>query len=231
MTHEKCAGLQQVTFVICLPGAARIESNDAANLMKAQHGVGFSLPLCDSQVNTLRTGSTGDRSYVLCTSASRKTIGVEVTKWVKHDQVTDGKGRDLLETSYLKIIGSENEPRPDRIGRGRFGRQIDAVKQEDASDLRTQLFELLAVENAMPEPSPKGRQAPPVAVPYWNTPQGAPVRDFAVFPTLKSTSLTYGYSHVKDSSASRQRALGGFELRGGAYTSESMVKAAIDRIW
>jgi hypothetical protein len=29
-------------------------------------------------------------------------IGVEL-KWVEHDQVTEGKGRELLENSYLTI--------------------------------------------------------------------------------------------------------------------------------
>jgi hypothetical protein len=36
-----------------------------------------------------------DPPDVLCMSASGKTIGVEITKWVERAQVTDGKGREL----------------------------------------------------------------------------------------------------------------------------------------
>jgi hypothetical protein len=52
-----------------------------------------------------------DPTDVLCTTTSGNAIGVELTKWVEHDQVTDGRGRERWEKSYLGIIGSENEPR------------------------------------------------------------------------------------------------------------------------
>ena len=51
-------------------------------------------------------------------SVSGKRIGVELTKWVEHDQITENMRRKLLEDSYLKIIDSEKESdqRSNRLG-------------------------------------------------------------------------------------------------------------------
>jgi len=43
----------------------------------------------------------------MCTAAAGKTIGVELTKWVEHDQIEGGRGRELLENSYLKILAAK----------------------------------------------------------------------------------------------------------------------------
>lgn len=53
------------------------------------------------------------------------------TKWVEHDQVERGKGRELLEISYLKIIRSEDEPRSDHIGRVFLCDTSHWIKQKD----------------------------------------------------------------------------------------------------
>ncbi|HVO64545.1 MAG TPA: hypothetical protein VMT53_26730 [Terriglobales bacterium] len=130
-----------------------------------------------------------DPPDVMCTGASGRTIGVELTKWVEHDQVTDARGRELLESSYLRIIESEKERRPEHIGIAFLHDKSLKMKQQDAPQFRTQLFEFLARENAKPKPS----LDPLLPIPhgYWNTvrswdnPQGAPVSDFGGYPMLE----------------------------------------------
>lgn len=176
-----------------------------------------------------------DPPDVLCTSASGRTIGVELTKWVEHAQVTNGRGRELLEDSYLKIIGSENEPRPDHIGRVFLHDKSFRMKQEDAPHFRTQLFEFLVLENAKPAPALNPQFSIPAGywntVRSWNTAQGAPVSDFGAYPLLEKY-LRDVWIYPRHS---RQKLPVGmpwvlFETPGGAYTPDWMVQAAIDRI-
>ena len=49
-----------------------------------------------------------DPPDVLCVTRSGKKIGVELTKWVEHGQITSGKARESFEDSYLDIIASAN---------------------------------------------------------------------------------------------------------------------------
>jgi hypothetical protein len=176
-----------------------------------------------------------DPPDVLCTSASGKTIGVELTKWVEHDQVTDGRGRELLENSYLKIIGSEGEPRPEHIGRVFLHDRSLRIKQEDAPHFKTQLLEFLAREDAKPAPALNPQFSIPAGywntVRSWNTAQGAPVDDFGAYPMLEKY-LKNVWIYPRHS---RQKLPTGmpwilFETPGGAYTAQWMVQAAIDRI-
>jgi hypothetical protein len=176
-----------------------------------------------------------DPPDVICTNASGKTIGVELTKWVEHDQVTDGRGRELLENSYLEIIGSEREPRPDHIGRVFLHDKSLRMKPQDGPHFRVQLFEFLARENAKPEPSLNPQFSIPEGywntVRSWNTPQGAPVSDFGVYPMLeKYLNDVWIFPRQR-----REQLPAGmpwilFESTGGQYTAEWMVQAAIDRI-
>jgi hypothetical protein len=99
-------------------------------------------------------GDGPDPPDVLCTTTSGKRIGVELTKWVEHEQVTEGRGREFFENSYLKIIASESDPRPDRIGWVWLHDKSQRIKPEDEARFRAELFALLAKENATPEPSP-----------------------------------------------------------------------------
>jgi hypothetical protein len=176
-----------------------------------------------------------DPPDVLCMGATGQTIGVELTKWVEHDQVERGKGRELLEISYLEIIRSEDEPRPDHIGRVFLCNTSHRIKQKDETHFRTQLFELLARENAKPEPSlnlgfsmPAGYRN---SVRSWNTPQGAPINDFGSYPMLKKY-LKEVWICPRQSRDERPAKLPWilFEASGCAYTPQWMVRAAIDRI-
>lgn len=85
-----------------------------------------------------------DPPDVVCSTASGKVIGVELTKWVEHSQVTAGAGRELLEKSYLKIIESEKEPRPSHIQRVLLHDESLRIEQTDKVEFRNQLFKFLS---------------------------------------------------------------------------------------
>lgn len=176
-----------------------------------------------------------DPPDVLCTGATGKVIGVELTKWVEHDQVEGGRGRELLENSYLKIIRSENEARPDHIGRVFLYDRSLRIKQKDAPHFRSQLFDFLACENAKPEPSWNPEFSIPVGywdtVRSWNTPQGAPISDFSSYPML-GKYLEKAWIYPRESREELPASLPWilFETPGGAYSPRWMVQAAIDRI-
>jgi hypothetical protein len=78
----------------------------------------------------IATSSDGpDPPDFICTTASGRTVGVELTKWIENAQITASKKRESFENSYLKIVASENEPRPDRIG------QVDSSMNFDPAAL------------------------------------------------------------------------------------------------
>jgi hypothetical protein len=160
-----------------------------------------------------------DPPDVICTTVSGRTVGVELTKWVNHDQVTSGRARELLQNSYLKVVGSENEPRPDRIGWVWLLVQPKRIRPADQLQFRSELFALLTKENAKSEPE-------------WDAPQGSPVEDFAGFPVLQKYGVglwVYPRSRMQVIPAGYAWVM--FRPNGGAYTHEWMVQAAIDRIF
>jgi hypothetical protein len=177
-----------------------------------------------------------DPPDVVSMSASGKTIGVELTKWVEHAQVTEGKGRERLERSYDEIVRSEGEPRPAHIGFVYLHDKSLRIRQEDEVEFRTQLFKLLAAENAKPEPLLPRRSLPiPVGywstVRYWNMPSGAPIKDFAVYPMLeKYLTDLWIFPRERLPQISGNNPWVWFEAPGGAYTTDWMVQAAVDRI-
>jgi hypothetical protein len=174
-------------------------------------------------------GDGPDPPDVMCVGKSGKRIGVELTKWLEHSQITNAKGREFFENSFLKIIDSAREPRPDRIGWVVLNPKSERVKPGHEAQFRSELFALLGKENATPDP-PLDEQGPPLPVPIWNSPQGAPVADFIGFPTLevylhdvwifprKRLDIPDGFEWIM------------FRPAGGAYIPDWMVQAAIDRI-
>jgi hypothetical protein len=156
-----------------------------------------------------------DPPDVLCTTQSRRCIGVELTKWVEHDQISSGKAREALERGYLRIVASENESCPDRIGMVWLHPKGRRIRPEHEAQFRAELFEFLAGENGNPHAE-------------WNNPQGAPVSSFAGYPMLAKylTGMWVRPGH-------RPRGLEWvtFKEPGGAYTPKWMVQAALDRIY
>ena len=176
-----------------------------------------------------------DPPDVMCIGASGRRIGVELTKWVEHQQVTNVRGRQPLKDSYLAIIASEREPRPGHIGIVHLHDKSLKMKQADASKFRAELFDFLSRENAKPTPSLN----PPFSIPagYWNTvrgwdnPQGAPVGDFAGFPMLnKYLADVWIFPRNRHRHIPPSMPWVIFESPGGAYTPDWMAQAAIDRI-
>jgi len=164
-------------------------------------------------------GDGPDPPDVLCTTASGRKVGVELTKWVNHDQVTSGRARESFQNGYLQIIGSENEPRPDRIGLVLMDIQWKRVKPADQAQFRSELFALLAKENAKFEPE-------------WDDPQGGPIQDFSAFAMLQKYQIglqVFPRSRMETLYPGQQWVT--FRLNGGAFGHEWMVQAAIDRIF
>jgi hypothetical protein len=164
----------------------------------------------------------------MCTGKFGRKIGVELTSWVENKQVTAGMARESLEKSFSNVINSAKEPRPDRIGWVVLHPKSESLRPKHANKFRSELFHFLAKENGIPDPLPG--TGPPLPVPIWNSPQGAPVDAFDGFPILekylheiwifprKKMSMRDGFEWVM------------FRPAGGAYTPDWMVQAAIDRI-
>ncbi len=158
-----------------------------------------------------------DPPDVLCLTVSGKRVGVELTKWVEHNQITSGKAQEFLERSYLKVVASENEPRPDHIG-WVWLYPKSRIKQTDQARFRTELFLLLELENAKADPE-------------WDNPQGASVNDFSAFPMLaKHLHSLWVHPRSKLKALVANEGWVKFEGSGGAYTPQWMVQAVLDRI-
>jgi len=176
-----------------------------------------------------------DPPDVLCSTTSGNVVGVELTKWVEHNQVTAGAGRERLEKSYRKIIASEREPQPTNIRQVLLFDKSLRMKPEDGQLFRQQLFEFIAIENA--KPLPEFNPAFPIPEGYWKvvrswySTQGVPIDDFSSYPMLeKYLEKVWIYPRSSGDPTVDGLEWIEFELPGGAYTSQWMKQAAIDRI-
>jgi hypothetical protein len=177
-----------------------------------------------------------DPPDVLCSSASGNTIGVELTKWVEHDQVTARAGRERLEKSYLRIIASEKEPRPTHIRQVLLYDKSLRIEPADRVEFRNQLLTFLAGENVKPLPEfhPYLEITPNFwkTVRNWYTPQGAPVDDFSAYPMLeKYLEKVWIYPRSNHDSSLVDVEWIEFEVPGGAFTPQWMMQAVIDRVY
>ncbi|HET7104208.1 MAG TPA: hypothetical protein VFI20_08975 [Terracidiphilus sp.] len=187
----------------------------------------------DEAVNCWADGP--DPPDVLCCSDSDKTIGVELTKWVEHNQVTSGAGREKLEKGYLEIIASEKVPKPDHIRQVLLYDRSSRIAQSDQAKFRKELYAFLAAENAKPlpvfDPHLQITADYRKTVCSWHTLQGAPVNDFSAYPVLeKYLEKIWIYPSSNSGPPLVGDAWIEFELPGGAYTAQWMMQAAVDRI-
>jgi hypothetical protein len=160
-----------------------------------------------------------DPPDVLCITASGRAVGIELTKWVEHAQVTAGAGRERLENSYLNVIRSEKEPRPARIGRAFLHDKGQRLRHQDAAGFRAQLFAFIERENAKPSQNLNFRRSIPQG--YWNTvrawetPQGAPVHDFVEYPLLEQYLKDVWILPKQTRTSTGRNALGSVRNTGG----------------
>ena len=176
-----------------------------------------------------------DPPDVLCSGVSSKAIGVELTKWVEHNQVTSGAGRERLEKSYLKIIASEKEPRPSHIRQVLLYDKSLRIEQADRVEFRNQLYRFITAENA--KPLPEFHPHLQITADYWKTvrswytPQGAPLDDFSRYPLLeKYLEKVWINPRSNNDPALVDVEWIEFELPGGAYTAQWMTDAAVKNI-
>jgi hypothetical protein len=184
-----------------------------------------------------------DPPDVLCRTDSGNVIGVELTRWLAAKQVKEGADKAGLENSYLKIVASETEPRPEHIGLVNLSTKSSSrIRPQDQLNFRTQLFQLLNSENAKPPwsmPSPSF----PIPAGYWNTvrhwdtPQGCRISEFAGYPMLEkylSHVFILPRRWLPEIPEFPAPSVGfpwvDFQLPGGEYSHELMVQGAIDSI-
>jgi hypothetical protein len=160
-----------------------------------------------------------DPPDILAFTTSKRTVGIELTQWVEHDQLSTGKAREFFEKSYLKVIRSEDEIRPEHIGTVWLFPKGRRVRSLDAALFRKETFEFLERQNGLPEPE-------------WDNPQGAPINDFVGFPMLaKYMESFWIFPRGRFKAQSQEVSWVCFRLHGGAYSTDWMVQAAIDRIF
>jgi hypothetical protein len=186
---------------------------------------------------TITAWSDGpDPPDVICSGASGKTIGVELTKWVEHTQVTTGSGRTLRENQYLRVVRSEDEPRPEHVGRVFLYDKSMKLKASEQNQFREEIFALIEHENVKSK-LPELHLRPQITLQFWasirtwDTTQGAPIIDFSAYPIL-AKYLEKVWIHPRSSRPSLYvgQPWIHFESQGAAYSPGPMVNAAIDGI-
>jgi len=88
---------------------------------------------------------------VLCTTATGKTIGVELTRWLVASDVRKRAGKELQQNAVLHAIASGNETRPQNIGyvNLEMGSTL-RLQKPDYAVFKQQLYDFLAAEDSKP---------------------------------------------------------------------------------
>jgi hypothetical protein len=159
-----------------------------------------------------------DPPDVICQSVSKRVIGVELTTWVEHSQLTRGKTRERLERQYLEILKSESEPCPKNIGMVWLLPTGRRVKPEDVAQFRRETYSFMNQQNDLEEPK-------------WGYLQGAPVNEFSTFPMLKKYMASFWIYSKKQMPLFDGAQWLTFRAHGGAYTPTTMVEAALERVF
>lgn len=177
-----------------------------------------------------------DPPDVICSATSGRTIGVELTKWVEHTQVTTGSGRTLRENQFLTVVKSEDVPRPEHIGRVFLYDKSVRLKASEQNQFREEIFALIGHENAkskMPELHLRSQITPQfwASIRTWETTQGAPIDDFSAYPLLsKYLMRVWIYPRSRRPGLSLGQPWIQFKSGSGAYSPAPMVNAAINGI-
>jgi len=115
-----------------------------------------------------------DPPDILCTTASGRTIGVELGEWLNEDQIRDRKGLEAIQNSLLKAIGKQPDNGfeniyfawPCPLPKAR-------VKPADALALREEILKLAeGVDRRWDQELD------------WQSPQGCFFDDFTGYPTV-----------------------------------------------
>lgn len=159
-----------------------------------------------------------DPPDVLCTTASGRVVGIELTAWVDQEQIQTGKKREEFETACLNVVASEQESRPANIGWIWLYDKHLSIRPVDIAAFRQELYACIAEQSVISEPD-------------WKEPMGAPVTGFEQYPKLRKylDSIWISPRDRMPSLAPDGRWIL-FEEPGGANTHEWMVNAAFDRI-
>lgn len=165
-----------------------------------------------------------DPPDVLCTTATGRQVGLELTEWLDEGQITEAKGMESIQESILKAINPEPPNNTEHIHLAWLRTRPKArVKPAGASAFRAELLKLVGEVDARWD----GERG-------WQSPQGCWWTDFSRYPTLAkypSQVTFFPRAAFLDWPPTR----GGhhwltFECRGGAYSEDSMVAALLARL-
>jgi hypothetical protein len=160
-------------------------------------------------------GCDADPPDIVCTTSSGRRLGVELTKWIEHDQISSGKAREALEKSYLDVVASERESRPAKIGFVFLYPKAKRLRPGDRDRFREEFYGLIRHERIRDERE-------------WQEPEGAPI-DLTPAPCL-SRYLEQIWLFPRERLEGPVSKWVLFEDVGGVYSPDWMVWAAADRI-
>jgi hypothetical protein len=161
-----------------------------------------------------------DPPDVLCTDDAGKRIGVELGEWVNADQIEASKRREAIEQSYRDAVQSRSVSHPANIGIVHFGPK-DAVRISagDAKTFREQMYALIEqIDTNWPPADLKF--SPNCYVHY----------DFSAFPALSKYLHHLEFIPVTVIDPPDEFEWADFRPPGGAYSSDSAIKALAELI-
>jgi hypothetical protein len=169
------------------------------------------------RVKSCRRG--GDPPDFVCRDAARTKIGVELAEWVDQETIGPSKRRYDLEESYTNALQDYTELQPTNVGMVRIYADLP-LPIKYAEQFRNEILNFIKRADDAWKVSPE-----------WNDPQGIDFTDFAGYPVLqmKMRLVTlYPISTWPEDRRTAQFFRGiNFEARGGAYSPDPMVRAAI----
>jgi hypothetical protein len=173
-----------------------------------------------------------DPPDILCITVSGRRIGVELGEWLNQGQMTEAKGREMIQNSILAAIGNQPDNNLENIYYAwMHPRQRARVKPEDMDKFRSEILRLTSHIDRRWEQEPD-----------WCSPQGLLYRDFSPFPTVGKyldgltffPRLQYVGWPPNGQIKKRQWPAGCdwlvFRCNGGAYSERSSVAALRDII-
>jgi hypothetical protein len=170
---------------------------------------------------------TQDPPDILCTTTSGRRIGVELGEWLNEDQIRGAKGREAIQESVLKAIGTQPDNNFENIYFAFLHSRPKArVKPVDIPSFRHEILKLARdVDHRWDEE------------PDWQSPQGCFFEDFTQYPTVGTyiqlvrffPRRHYEGWSLRGQEVKRTWPAGCdwlvFPMRGGAYSSDAMVDA------
>lgn len=114
------------------------------------------------------------RPDIIALTTSRQKIGVELKSWLNREQISEARKQERIQENILRAIGELPPNETQHIGQVWLSPKQVRFDKRDASDFKTQVFELVGkVEHGWVERPPREQMS-------WQD-----ISDFAGFPLLE----------------------------------------------